>query len=268
MAAKRGRKLAIFCALVVVGLVVSGIALSDSIVEQYYLYLLRSDDVEKHEEAYTRLVEMGSTRAIGPIIRRRMRVKSTTYEGLVDIAVHRPEEFAVAVQGLVRGSRDRAVRCFAAYILSEISWASAGAVEALESLAASGDSDPLLERFAAIGLREVRRRRDPEKSARPRLGVVLEEKQEGVVVRKVAFGSPASRIGIREDDAIQMLNDVEVGNLGDMMQAMKDRADGEILPVRVLRDGKEHASHIVLDSQASWKDVLPLIWKGIKTETL
>ena len=49
---------------------------------------------------------------------------------------------------------------------------------------------------------------------------------------------------------------------------MKDRADGEILPVRVLRDGKEHASHIVLDSQASWKDVLPLIWKGIKTETL
>ncbi len=123
MGKHRGRKLAVFTALVASGLVV-GFVFSDAFVEQYYLYRLRFDAAEGRLEAYTKLVEMGSTKAVRPIIRQRIEAKKPTYDGLIDIAVKNPKAFAATVQGLARQSGDRALRCFAAYLLSDIAWRS------------------------------------------------------------------------------------------------------------------------------------------------
>ena len=260
MGKHRGRRLAAFSALVAIALLVVGLFFFDAMVEQYYLYRLRGDDVEQRDGAYAKLVEMGSTKAIGPIIRQRIEAKKPTYDGLVDIAVKSPKAFATTVQRLVRHSGDRAIRCFAAYVLSEIAWRSEGAVAALEPLRA--DEDPVVKLCAEVGVQEIERKLESAPKGRARVGLVVEESQLGLTIRDIIIGSPAARVDLRTGDTLEMLNDVDVSRLQDMVNTLKGASTGEFLPLRVRRGDKTVTTHIIPDSKSSWAPVLPMVWEG------
>ncbi len=69
----------------------------------------------------------------------------------------------------------------------------------------------------------------------PRLGVVLDKADEGLLVRQVAEGGPAEKAGIRAKDILVSIDGVAVEDMGDVKIALLDRDDGETVTVRVLR---------------------------------
>ena len=259
MSKHRGRKLAVLSALVAGGLIVA-VVFSDAFVEQYHLYRLRFGGAEGQLESYRKLVEMGSTRAVAPIIRQRIEAKKPTYDGLIDIAMKKPEAFAVTVQGLARQAGERAVRCFAAYLLSEIAWKSDGAASVLELL--REDSDPLVKHCGDVGLQEIERKLHPPASPeRLHFGIIVMESADGLVIRQVADGSPAARVDLQRGDVVEMLNDTDVDTLHNMADAVKSAAVGDILPLATRRDNESFATYLVADSRSSWSSVLPSVWR-------
>ena len=73
----------------------------------------------------------------------------------------------------------------------------------------------------------------------PRLGVRVRvsEEQDGLIVEEVLAGSLAAQIGVAEKDVILEVNDVVIGDIGDVARGLREGA-GKVA-VKILRDGKE-----------------------------
>ena len=73
---------------------------------------------------------------------------------------------------------------------------------------------------------------------RARLGVYIENGDDGVRVTQVVDDSVAARSGIREDDLIQAAAGFATANTGELIEIVQRQAPGTWLPLRLRRDGE------------------------------
>ncbi len=75
----------------------------------------------------------------------------------------------------------------------------------------------------------------PAPAARPRLGVMLDSGDAGVVVREVMKGSIAEQAGVRSGDIVTMIAGLSVQHMKDVISAVQRQAPGTWLPLAVRR---------------------------------
>ena len=74
-----------------------------------------------------------------------------------------------------------------------------------------------------------------EQNERPRLGIMLDQNQQGVRVQKVMEGSIAQQAGLREEDIIESIAGRRPDDAGDVIDAVQRQAPGTWLPMVVRR---------------------------------
>ncbi len=85
---------------------------------------------------------------------------------------------------------------------------------------------------------------------RPRMGVYLEEKEEGGVgIEKLVEGSPAERAGLAAGDEFVSVDGLAIESAGDVQIAVRARQAGDTVRVVVRRDGVEHAFEVTLEAR-------------------
>ncbi|HMK94760.1 MAG TPA: trypsin-like peptidase domain-containing protein, partial [Candidatus Limnocylindrales bacterium] len=62
----------------------------------------------------------------------------------------------------------------------------------------------------------------------------------GVLVTKVAGGSPAEAAGMTEGDIILEINDVDINRIEDLVREIRSRQVGEVVKIFAVHGGKEH----------------------------
>ncbi len=76
-------------------------------------------------------------------------------------------------------------------------------------------------------------------AATPRLGVVLDEEQNGPRVREVVAGSVADRAGVQRGDRLLSAAGSRIASAADLISALKKQPPGTWLPLKVERSGRE-----------------------------
>jgi S1-C subfamily serine protease len=74
-----------------------------------------------------------------------------------------------------------------------------------------------------------------EETQRPRLGVMLDQGEQGVTIRDVMKGSIAESAGARAGDVIKTVAGMPVKNAGTVTAAVQRQAPGTWLPITVQR---------------------------------
>lgn len=86
----------------------------------------------------------------------------------------------------------------------------------------------------------------------PDLGInaasVAARSSEGARVRNVANGGPAQGAGIAEGDVITRVGDRAVRNAAELTVAVRERSIGEVVPVRLTRQGRQLTVDVTLGS--------------------
>lgn len=75
----------------------------------------------------------------------------------------------------------------------------------------------------------------PEFVGRPMLGVSLEDGENGAVIREVVSDSPAEAAGLQVDDVITSINDTQIANAQDAVDAISDFEAGDTITLTVTR---------------------------------
>jgi uncharacterized iron-regulated protein len=73
---------------------------------------------------------------------------------------------------------------------------------------------------------------------RPRLGVMLDDSAEGVVIREVVKNSIAEQAGVRTGDVMLIVAGLPVRGAADVIDAVKRQAPGTWLPITIMRGGE------------------------------
>jgi S1-C subfamily serine protease len=83
-------------------------------------------------------------------------------------------------------------------------------------------------------------RGQPDRPARPWLGVFSAESNGQVIVMSVSDGGPAARAGLQQGDIISDIRDHEVDSLADFYRTIWDGGPaGAEFPMRIVRNGRE-----------------------------
>lgn len=94
--------------------------------------------------------------------------------------------------------------------------------------------------FLGVGLTDV------TPSLARTLGLAIER---GVNITNVVPGSPADEAGLRQNDIIVGLEDVDVANSGALLEALRVYKAGEAVSLQFVRDGDPETAVVVLGSQ-------------------
>jgi len=89
--------------------------------------------------------------------------------------------------------------------------------------------------------------RELDKEQRKELGV---KGREGVLIVEVVPGSPAEKAGLEEDDVIVRIDDKEVREPEDLIDAVKTKKPGDKVKVEYLREGKSQETEVTLGRAA------------------
>ncbi|MCB9896025.1 MAG: PDZ domain-containing protein [Planctomycetes bacterium] len=76
-------------------------------------------------------------------------------------------------------------------------------------------------------------------AGRPRLGITVERDTEQPTVESVMAGTPAEKMGIEKGDVIRKLDDLEIKNMQDLLDALDTKKPGDDVTIVVDRDEKE-----------------------------
>lgn len=89
---------------------------------------------------------------------------------------------------------------------------------------------------------------------KPMLGVQSKssEKNDGAIVERVVPGSPAQKIGLQEGDIITRVNDKNIQNPQDLVEAIKQHKPGESIDITYERNNKLTTKNVILSTN---KDV-------------
>jgi len=112
-----------------------------------------------------------------------------------------------------------------------------------EDLSFSGASEPLAD-FLWIT------HPSPFEKKRPRIGVVLKEKEEakGVLIERVIPGSPAEKAGLLPEDHILSVDGKEIKKLKDLHDAIAPKGRGKEVIIIILRESSEKKISVTLPS--------------------
>ena len=98
-------------------------------------------------------------------------------------------------------------------------------------------------------------------SERPRIGIYYEDLTEqlgrffgvpdgkGVLVTSVVEDSPAAKAGLAAGDVIVAIGDRKIVDSGDLLDALRDQPDGEVVTVQAYRKGKAQDFKITLEER-------------------
>lgn len=86
-------------------------------------------------------------------------------------------------------------------------------------------------------------------SERPWLGVSVSETEDGVIITRVAPGSPAETAQLQVDDVIVAVNDTAIESADDLRTAIAAAASGDIITLTVERADEELSVEVTLDAQ-------------------
>jgi S1-C subfamily serine protease len=75
--------------------------------------------------------------------------------------------------------------------------------------------------------------------------------ERGVKLSGVTPGSPADKAGVRAGDIIVGMGQLEVADLQGLTDALRAHKAGDIVPLRLIRDGKALALEVTLGSRAA-----------------
>ena len=70
------------------------------------------------------------------------------------------------------------------------------------------------------------------------MGVSLSDRGTHVVLSAVGQGGPADVAGLREGDTLELLGKQKINNSADVLEVLRNRSPGQIIKVRVLRNGQ------------------------------
>lgn len=110
-------------------------------------------------------------------------------------------------------------------------------VDVLLPLDSNDDCDPLPTELASAVF-VVDAEAEESRPPRPRLGVFIENQDEGVRIMEVVAGSVADKTGLAEGDLIQSAAGFEIDTTGTLTEIIQRQAPGTWLPLTVLRDGE------------------------------
>jgi S1-C subfamily serine protease len=85
---------------------------------------------------------------------------------------------------------------------------------------------------------------------RPMLGVRLEDTDNGVVVREVVANSPAENAGLQVDDVIVKINDTEIANASEAVDAIRVLAVGDTVSIEIQRGDATETLEATLEGTA------------------
>jgi uncharacterized iron-regulated protein len=80
----------------------------------------------------------------------------------------------------------------------------------------------------------------------PRLGIIVEENDQGLVIRSVDSAGPAKKAGLKKDDIIQQLDSQPIATLADLKLALFFSEYGTTLKIEVNRKGKSLTKSVEL----------------------
>jgi membrane-associated protease RseP (regulator of RpoE activity) len=190
----------------------------------------------------------------------KVRLADPSYDPLPDIAARRKKELIPLLESLIANDRtDRKVRCFAMYVLSEMAGPVELPVPALE--VALGSADGQVREFARVAAQELQRR-GLEREKRGTLGVVVGEKRDGSLpVKYVTPGGAAARVSIKESDVLLKANGRPLQQMDDLARVLRDAHVGDAVALVIQRGTQQLRRTVILDSQATWENVLPRLWE-------
>jgi len=91
----------------------------------------------------------------------------------------------------------------------------------------------------------------------------------GVMVAKVAAGSPAEKVGLKVGDIITSLGGKPVESSWDVRARVRPLADGAVVPLEVWRDGKiQELTATVAQKERREIDLSPFLMKGTDAERI
>ena len=88
---------------------------------------------------------------------------------------------------------------------------------------------------------------DKEEMQKPRLGVRIDQADEGVLIQSVDSGSHAEAMGLMEGDIITKFNNTEVADINSLVTAVKMAEANTPITVEFLRDGKTMKKEVKFD---------------------
>ncbi|GAB4093874.1 Do family serine endopeptidase [Flaviaesturariibacter terrae] len=96
-----------------------------------------------------------------------------------------------------------------------------------------------------------------EDEHRAMLGVVTDLVEKGAQISSVTKGSAAEKAGLKKDDIITSIDNVQIKEDGDVSKAIRSHKPGDKVKITFLRDGKEQTVNAELST-----------WKGLNTFNL
>ena len=110
-------------------------------------------------------------------------------------------------------------------------------VDVLLPLDSDGDCNPLpIDLASAVFVVDAENQQ--QAPARPRLGIIIEDSDQGVRVMQVVDDSVAAATGIRKGDVIQAAAGFDTATTADLIEVVQRQAAGTWLPLKLLRDDK------------------------------
>jgi S1-C subfamily serine protease len=79
----------------------------------------------------------------------------------------------------------------------------------------------------------------------------MSDKARGVRLTGVRAGSPAEKAGLKGNDIIVQIGDAPVADLQGMTNALRAHQPGDVVEIRILRDGVEQKVSVTLGTRAS-----------------
>lgn len=119
---------------------------------------------------------------------------------------------------------------------------------------------------------ETKPEKKPGKSKTAFLGVAVDEpdgQNPGLHVNVVAEGSPAEKAGIKKDDFVLEIGGAKITDIESFMTAVKSRKPGDVVKVRLAREGWEKTVTVTLGERPSQLDeghgeqAEPKAWIGV-----
>jgi len=92
---------------------------------------------------------------------------------------------------------------------------------------------------------------------RPRLGIQVQDTEDGkgVKVLEVQDDEPADKAGLKEDDIITAIDGKSIGSVEALKDSMKDKKDGDMVKLDILRDNKAQTINVKLPKDLKTTDL-------------
>jgi serine protease Do len=133
--------------------------------------------------------------------------------------------------------------------LRAVEWVESAAAPVGNWVAAPGTGpDPVAVGVVSVAARKLGEEKAPFPidPTRGYLGIVLAPQDEGVKIGGISSDAPAAKAGLKVDDVLLSVGSTAIKNMETLVEALKNTKPGDVIRVRVRRDGEEKEVRVTL----------------------